>query len=81
MTVLASLVNAATVLFVPESMSRKRPISIPRSLPSRRMAFNLRFSAPRNETCGIKATALSGSSERSSVSIELISATVRGRTR
>src|SRR4029453_14951113 len=76
----ARLVNAATAVFAAEAPSRHRPISNPRFLPRRRMALSFRFSRPRNAIFGIKAPACEGPSERSRVSIALISAIIWGRT-
>ena len=68
----ASLVKSATILLVPESISRRRPISAARCLPFNRMAVRSLFS--RKTIPGINAPAFSGASERSRGSIALISA-------
>ena len=73
---LGEFVNAPTALFAAESLSRNSPISTPRFFPSSRIAFNFNPSLPRSAIFGINAAAFNVASERSSVSIELISATV-----
>ena len=75
---LASAVNAATMLLVDESLSLNIPISNTRLFPRSRIAFSL--FEPRCATFGSRAAAFKGASERRSVSMALISATVRGRT-
>ncbi len=75
---LASSVNAAIMLLAEESLSRNIPISNTRLFPRSRMAFS--FFEPRCATFGSRAAAFKGASERRSVSMALISATVRGRT-
>ena len=63
---------------VPESIKRNSPISIARFLPFSRIG--IRSVVSRRAILGISAAAFRGPRERRSVSIELISATVRGRT-
>src|SRR5207248_11322742 len=59
-------------------LRRNNPISNGRLFPRSRIAF--RSVVPRSATFGSRAAAFKGASERRSVSIALISATVRGRT-
>jgi hypothetical protein len=75
----ARLVNAATAVFAADSFGRKRPISSPSLFPRSGIAFNFNPSLPRKVIFGITAAARIGPSDRSSVSIALISATLRGR--
>ena len=74
---LASSVNAATVLLAEESLRRNSPMSQREAFPLSRIAF--RPVVPRSATFS-RAAAFNGASERRSVAIALISATVRGRT-
>lgn len=80
-TALASVQKAATAGFVPESIIRNRPISKSRLFPARRIARSFAVPGSRKVTLGISAIAFMGASARKIISIELISATVRGRIR
>src|SRR6478736_4060226 len=77
---LARVVKSATAVFVGESRNRNSPISNPSFFPRSGTARSFRFCRPRSVTFGMSAPDCSGPSERSSVSIALISATIRGRT-